>query len=215
MKCLVSGSGNVAHYTAVKLLYLGCTVLSLSYSGGFIHNPDGIDREHLANIMELKNVKRGRLCECAEDCGCDYYEGEKPWGVPADVAFPCATENEVTEADARTLLKNGIMAVGEGANMPTELDGVHAFLDAKILYAPSKAANAGGVTVSGLEQTQNAERMSWTREEVDTKLRDIVKEIHAQCVQYGTDDGWVNYVHGANLAGFIRVADAMLAYGVV
>lgn len=205
----------MAQHAVEKLIDCGASVLTMSDSSGFIHNRKGIDREQLEKIMELKNIKRGRLRECAEDCGCDYYEGEKPWGVPADAAFPCATQNEVSETDARGLLQNGVMAVSEGANMPTELRGVHAFQQAKILYAPSKAANAGGVTVSGLEQTQNAERMSWTREEVDTKLRDIVKQIHAQCVQYGSDGEWVDYVKGANLGGFVRVADAMLAYGVV
>ena len=213
--CLVSGSGNVAQFTVQKLIECGAKVLTMSDSNGFIHSKTGITSEQLEAIMEHKNVQRGRLSECAEGCGCDYYPGEKPWRVPAQIAFPSATQNEISGADARTMLDNGLIAVGEGANMPTVLEGVHAFLDAKILYAPSKAANAGGVTVSGLEQTQNAQRYSWTREEVDAKLRDIVKKIHAQCVQYGDEGDWVNYVKGANLGGFVRVADAMLAYGVV
>ncbi|MCH7910936.1 MAG: glutamate dehydrogenase, partial [Candidatus Hydrogenedentes bacterium] len=213
--CLVSGSGNVAQFTVQKLIECGAKVLTMSDSNGFIHSKTGITSEQLEAIMEHKNVQRGRLHECAEGCGCDYYPGEKPWRVPAQIAFPSATQNEISGADARMMLDNGLIAVGEGANMPTELEGVHAFLDAKILYAPSKAANAGGVTVSGLEQTQNAQRYSWTREEVDAKLRDIMKKIHAQCVQYGDEGDWVDYVKGANLGGFVRIADAMLAYGVV
>jgi len=214
--CVVSGSGNVAQHTIEKILHMGGKPVTASDSGGFIHDPDGFDMDKLEYLMELKNLKRGRISEYADKFNCEYHEGERPWGVPCDVAFPSATQNEITEKDANTLLKNGVMAVGEGANMPTELGGVHAFLKAEILYAPSKAANAGGVTVSGLEQSQNALRMSWTAEEVDEKLLTIMKGIHTQCVKYGEDKNeHVDYVKGANLAGFVRVADAMLAYGVV
>ena len=214
--CVVSGSGNVAQHTIEKILHLGGKPVTASDSGGFIHDPNGIDMDKLEFLMELKNIKRGRISEYADKFKCEYHEGERPWSVPCDVAFPSATQNEITEKDAKTLLKNRVKAVGEGANMPTELGGVHAFLKAEILYAPSKAANAGGVTVSGLEQSQNALRMSWTAAEVDAKLQVIMKDIHAQCVKYGGGTNeHVDYVRGANLAGFVRVADAMLAYGVV
>ncbi len=213
--CLVSGSGNVAQYTIEKINHLGGKAVTASDSGGFIYDPEGIQDERLEYLMELKSRHRGRVFEYAEKFGCEYFEGKRPWGVPADVAFPSATQNEINEADARTLVRNGIIAVGEGANMPSEGDAVRVFQDARILYAPSKAANAGGVTVSGLEQTQNSLRLSWTRGEVDTRLQSIMKDIHAQCVKYGEEGDWVNYVNGANLGGFVRVADAMLAYGVV
>ncbi len=213
--CLVSGSGNVAQYTIEKINHLGGKAVTASDSGGFIYDSKGIQEERLEYLMELKNSHRGRISEYAEKFGCDYYEGQRPWGVPADIAFPSATQNEINEADAQALVRNGIMAVGEGANMPTESDAVRVFLDARILYAPGKASNAGGVTVSGLEQTQNSLRLSWTRGEVDTRLQSIMKDIHAQCVKYGEEGDWVNYVNGANLGGFVRVADAMLAYGVV
>ncbi|PCJ54973.1 MAG: NADP-specific glutamate dehydrogenase, partial [Candidatus Hydrogenedentota bacterium] len=183
--CVVSGSGNVAQHTIEKILHLGGKPVTASDSGGFIHDPNGIDMDKLEFLMELKNIKRGRISEYADKFKCEYHEGERPWSVPCDVAFPSATQNEITEKDAKTLLKNRVKAVGEGANMPTELGGVHAFLKAEILYAPSKAANAGGVTVSGLEQSQNALRMSWTAAEVDAKLQVIMKDIHAQCVIYG------------------------------
>jgi len=213
--CLVSGSGNVAQHTIEKVNHLGGKVVTASDSGGFIYDPEGIQEEKLDFLMELKNKRKGRVFEYAEKYGCDYFEGKRPWGVPADIAFPSATQNEIDEEDARTLVRNGIVAVSEGANMPSVAAAARLFLDAKILYAPSKAANAGGVTVSGLEQTQNSQRQSWTWGEVDTKLQAIMKDIHAQCVKYGEEGDWVNYVNGANLGGFVRVADAMLAYGVV
>ena len=194
---------------------MGGKAVSASDSGGYIYDPEGIDEEKLAFLMNLKNVKRGRIYEYAEKFGCEYHEARRPWEIPCDIAFPCATQNEINPSEAQTLVDNGVKAVGEGANMPTELEGARAFLRAGILYAPSKAANAGGVTVSGLEQSQNSLRMSWTRQEVDEKLRDIMRQIHNQCVAYGEENGSVNYVKGANLAGFVRVADAMLAYGSV
>ena len=203
-------------HTIEKVTQLGGKALTASDSSGYIYDPDGIDLDKLDFIMELKNIKRGRIHEYAEKYGCEFHEGERPWGVPCDIAFPSATQNEISADDAKTLVKNGVIAVGEGANMPTILGGVHVFQEAKIMYAPSKAANAGGVTVSGLEQSQNALRLSWTEAEVDTKLQAIMKEIHSKCVWYGGGDNeHVDYVKGANLAGFVRVADAMLAYGVV
>ncbi len=215
--CVVSGSGNVALYTVEKAVELGAKVVTLSDSSGFVHDNAGIDADKLAFIKDLKEVRRGRISEYADKFdGVTFHAGERPWNVPCDVAFPCATQNEISLEDARTLLANGVKAVCEGANMPTELAGAHAFLEAKILYGPSKAANAGGVAVSGLEQSQNALRLSWGREEVDAKLKTIMQDIHDKCVRYGQDgDSFVNYVQGANIAGFIKVADAMLAYGVV
>jgi glutamate dehydrogenase (NADP+) len=214
--CVVSGSGNVAQHTIEKLLHFGAKPITASDSSGFIHDPDGITMDKLNYIMDLKNNRRGRISEYAEKFDCEFHEGKLPWIVPCDIAFPSATQNEISAEDAQTLLDNGLRAVGEGANMPTEIGGVHIFQKNKILYAPSKAANAGGVAVSGLEQTQNAQRYSWTAEEVDAKLKEIMKEIHTQCVKYGGGTNeHIDYVNGANLAGFIRVADAMLAYGVV
>ena len=214
--CVVSGSGNVAQHTIEKLLHFGAKPITASDSSGFIHDPDGITMDKLNYIMDLKNNRRGRISEYAEKFDCEFHEGKRPWIVPCDIAFPSATQNEISAEDAQTLVDNGLRAVGEGANMPTEIGGVHIFQKNKILYAPSKAANAGGVAVSGLEQTQNAQRYSWTAEEVDTKLKEIMKEIHTQCVKYGGGTNeHIDYVNGANLAGFIRVADAMLAYGVV
>ncbi|MDX1626949.1 MAG: NADP-specific glutamate dehydrogenase, partial [Wenzhouxiangellaceae bacterium] len=215
-KAVVSGSGNVAQYCAEELINLGAKVLTLSDSGGFIHDPDGIDREKLEWVKELKNLKRGRIEEYAEKFpGAEFHADKRPWGVPADFALPCATQNELSEEDAKRLIDNGLKAVAEGANMPTELGGVHRFLEAGVLFGPAKAANAGGVATSGLEQTQNAMRVRWTREEVDQKLRGIMRSIHDQCVEFGTTNGYVDYVRGANIAGFQRVANAMLAYGVV
>ena len=215
-KCLVSGSGNVAIYTVEKILDLGGTPLTLSDSGGTVYDKDGIDPEKLAFVKDLKEVRRGRISEYAEKYGCDYLEGQRPWSVPCDAAFPCATQNEISAADAATLLENGCKLVSEGANMPTELEGIHRFIEAGTLFAPAKAANAGGVAVSGLEQSQNAVRISWSHDEVDTRLQTIMKDIHEQCVRHGADGkGGTNYVKGANLAGFVKLADAMLAYGVV
>ncbi|MFP8880476.1 MAG: NADP-specific glutamate dehydrogenase, partial [Myxococcota bacterium] len=213
--CSVSGSGQVAIYTVEKLTELGAKVVTLSDSGGFIYDKNGIDAEKLAYVIDLKTVKRGRISEYADKFGAEYHADKRPWGVPCDVAFPCATQNEIDVDDAKALVANGVSAVCEGANMPTVLDGIGVFQDAKILYAPSKAANAGGVAVSGLEQTQNAMRLSWSRAEVDDRLISIMKNIHRQCVRFGKDDGQVNYVKGANIAGFVKVADAMLAYGVI
>jgi glutamate dehydrogenase (NADP+) len=213
--CLVSGSGNVSQYTIEKATQLGAKVITTSDSDGTIHDPDGIDAEKLAYIIDLKNVQRGRIAEYAKKYKCEYLPGKKPWVIKADVAFPSATQNEINRGDAETMLKNGVRVVAEGANMPTDLDAVHLFLEKKILYAPGKASNAGGVAVSGLEQTQNAMRLSWTREEVDRRLQDIMQSIHSACVKYGTDGDSVNYVRGANLGGFVKVGDAMLAYGVV
>ena len=214
---VVSGSGNVAIYTAEKANQQGAKVLTMSDSSGYIHDPDGIDEEKLAFIKELKEVRRGRISEYAEKFkGTEFHAERTPWEVPCEVAFPCATQNEIGLEDARKLLNNGVLAVCEGANMPTVLEGAHAFLDAKILYGPSKAANAGGVAVSGLEQSQNALRLSWSREEVDERLKSIMVDIHNKCVAYGVEsDEYVNYVRGANIAGFVKVADAMLAYGAV
>ncbi|MEM8864308.1 MAG: NADP-specific glutamate dehydrogenase [Planctomycetota bacterium] len=216
--CLISGSGNVAMYTAEKLIDLGAKVLTMSDSDGFVHDPDGIDREKLQWIKDLKDNRRGRISEYAEEFDkAEFHEDKKPWSVPADIAFPCATQNEISGDDAKTLVDNGIQAVVEGANMPTELPGVRRFVDAGIMYAPGKAANAGGVAVSGLEQSQNALRISWDRSEVNARLQGIMNDIHKKCVEYGADskDDSVNYVKGANVAGFKKVADAMLAYGAV
>ena len=216
MRCAVSGSGNVAIYAAEKLIQLGARPVTLSDSGGAIHDPDGIDEEKLAWIKELKEVRRGRIREYAEHYGVDYLDGGRPWSVPCDAAFPCATQNELDEDDARTLIDNGCQVVAEGANMPCSAGAVTRFHDARILFAPAKAANAGGVAVSGLEQSQNALRISWSRQEVDERLHGIMRRIHEQCVEMATaGDGWVNYIDGANIAGFKKVADAMLAYGVV
>ncbi|MCA8962664.1 MAG: glutamate dehydrogenase, partial [Planctomycetes bacterium] len=215
--CVVSGSGNVAQYTVEKLLQLGGRVVTLSDSDGFIHDPEGIDESKLAWVIDLKTRRRGRMHEYAEKFGCDYYPDQRPWGVPCDIAFPSATENELDVEDAKTLVKNGVRAIGEGANMPSTRDAMHYFVQNGVLFGPSKAANAGGVAVSGLEQSQNALRLSWSRDEVEERLRGIMQKIHRQCVEHGTFDGGnkVNYVNGANIAGFKKVADAMLSYGVV
>ena len=213
---LVSGSGNVAQYTVEKLLDLGAKPVTLSDSDGYIYDPDGIDREKLAFVMELKNIERGRIKEYAEHYGVKYVEGGRPWGEKADIATPCATQNEIDKNDAIALINNGVIAVSEGANMPTTPEAIKVFQDAKILYAPGKASNAGGVAVSGLEMTQNSERLNWTREEVDEKLHRIMNDIHENCVKYGTEeDGYINYVKGANIAGFLKVAKAMMAQGIV
>ena len=212
----ISGSGNVAIYAAEKAHQFGATVVTMSDSSGFVHDPNGIDADKLAFIKDLKEVRRGRITEYAERfAGAEFHADQRPWCIPVDVALPCATQNELIGDDAHMLIKNGVKAICEGANMPTELAGVHAFLEAGILYAPAKAANAGGVAVSGLEQSQNALRISWDHAEVDGRLKTIMKEIHNKCVERGKTDKGINYVQGANIAGFVKVADAMLAYGIV
>lgn len=213
---LVSGSGNVAQYTVEKLIQLGAIPVTLSDSNGYIYDPDGIDEEKLAFVMELKNVKRGRIREYAEKYGVKYVENARPWGEKADIALPSATQDEIEEADAKKLVANGVIAVSEGANMPSTPEAIKIFQEAGLLYAPGKAANAGGVAVSGLEMSQNSERLSWTREEVDNRLKGIMNNIHENCVKYGTQpDGYINYVRGANVAGFLKVAKAMMAQGIV
>ncbi len=215
-KACISGSGNVAQFTAEKLIQLGATVLTLSDSSGTIVDEEGIDEEKLAWVMDLKNGRRGRIREYADRyTKAKYLEGKRPWGVACDIAFPSAIENEVSEEDAKALVQGGCQCVCEGANMPTTPDGIAVFHDAKILYGPGKAANAGGVATSGLEMSQNATHMRWPREEVDQRLHQIMKSIHAACVEHGTEGDYVNYVRGANVAGFIKVADAMLDQGVV
>ena len=212
----ISGSGNVAIYAVEKCIEMGARVVTLSDSGGFIHDPDGFDIDKLTFIKDLKEIRRGRISQYADTFPkATFHAGARPWKVPCDVALPCATQNEINSDDAQLLLKNGVLAVSEGANMPTSLDGVHKFLDAKILYGPAKAANAGGVAVSGLEQSQNALRLSWSRIEVDEKLKKIMKDIHDKCYWSGrVDENYSNYVKGANIAGFEKVAEAMLAYGI-
>ena len=211
---VISGSGNVATYAAEKVRQLGGKVLTMSDSSGFVYDPDGIDADKLAYIVELKQVRRGRISEYAKEYGAEFHEG-RPWGVTCDLAFPCATQNEISGEEAKTLIKNGVTGISEGANMPTEKAGIDAYQEAKILFAPSKAANAGGVAVSGLEMSQNSARISWTEEELQKLLKDTMKGIHDRCVEYGSEGDHVNYLKGANIAGFIKVADAMLAYGVV
>lgn len=212
----ISGAGNVAQYACEKCIQEGAKVVTLSDSSGFIHDPDGMDAAKLAFVMELKNVKRGRIHEYAERYpNAQFFNGKKPWDIPCDIALPCATQNELNEDDAITLLKNGCICVAEGANMPSTPEATAVFQAAKILYAPGKASNAGGVATSGLEMSQNALRISWTREEVDNRLRGIMKNIHDSCTEYGMDGDYLNYVKGANIAGFVKVADAMLAQGVV
>ncbi|MEJ5207877.1 NADP-specific glutamate dehydrogenase [Denitratimonas sp. CY0512] len=214
-RVLISGAGNVAQYAAIKVLELGGKVLTLSDSGGTLYAPDGYDDAALAEVMELKNARRGRLAELAGDARFQYLEGKRPWHIPAEIALPCATQNELDHADACLLVANGVVCVAEGANMPSTLEAVDVFQHAGVLYAPGKASNAGGVSTSGLEMSQNALRLSWTHAEVDTRLHAIMKEIHALCVRHGKrEDGSVNYVQGANIAGFVKVADAMLAQGV-
>ncbi len=212
----ISGSGNVATYACEKATEMGAKVVTLSDSDGFIHDPAGIDQEKLAFVKELKEVRRGRISEYVEKfSGATFHADTRPWGVPVDVALPCATQNELNLKDAKTLLANGVIAVSEGANMPTELNAAYAFREAGTLFGPAKAANAGGVAVSGLEQSQNALRLSWSHEEVDTRLKSIMKDIHEKCVRYGTRGERVDYIDGANLAGFVKIAEAMLAYGAV
>lgn len=214
---VISGAGNVAQYAVEKALDLGGKVLTLSDSHGFIYDKDGISREKLAYVMELKNEKRGRISEYVDQYpSAAYFEGQRPWDIPCDIAIPCATQNELDGGDAKCLIKNGCMLVAEGANMPSTPEAINLFAAAKILYAPGKASNAGGVAISGLEMSQNALRYSWSREKVDTKLKLIMKEIHTSCIKYGgCEGGYCDYVKGANIAGFVKVADAMLAQGVV
>ncbi len=213
--CTVSGSGNVAQYATEKCLDMGAKVVTLSDSGGTVYDPDGIDRGKLDYVMELKNVKRGRIKEYAEKYKVEYLEGKRPWNVKCDVALPSATQNEVDGKDAKALIDNGCICVSEGANMPSTPEAIEVYMKAKILYGLGKAANAGGVATSGLEMSQNSLRLSWTREEVDEKLKGIMKAIHEQCVEYGKEGDYINYVNGANVAGFIKVADSMIDHGVV
>lgn len=214
---VISGSGNVAQFAAEKTLQLGGKVLTLSDSGGYVHDPDGIDEEKLAWVMDLKNNRRGRISEYAEKYpSATYHKGKTPWEVKCTVALPCATQNELDGDDAKALIANGCICVAEGANMPSTPEAIHAFHDAKILFAPGKASNAGGVATSGLEMSQNSLRISWTREEVDQRLKAIMSDIHDSCIEYGMEgEDYCNYVKGANIAGFVKVADAMLAQGVI
>jgi glutamate dehydrogenase (NADP+) len=216
MTAAISGSGNVAQYAAEKVRQLGGKVVTLSDSDGFIYDPDGISEEKLAFVMQLKNQKRGRIREYAEKFNVEFYADKRPWVIKCDIALPCATQNEITSEDAQLLVKNGCIAVSEGANMPSTPEAVEVFLKSKILFGPGKAANAGGVAVSGLEMSQNSMRFPWSRTEVEEKLQNIMVNIHKTCVTYGKDDdGFVNYVRGANIGGFIKVADSMLAQGVL
>ena len=215
-KCVVvSGSGNVAQYATEKATHLGGKVVTLSDSSGFIYDPDGIDEEKLKWVIDLKNNKRGRIKEYADNFGCEYFDGKRPWGIKCDVALPCATQNEINESDANELVKNGVVAVSEGANMPSDPEAINIFQSSKVLFGPGKAANAGGVAVSGLEMSQNSMRINWERDEVDKKLFNIMQSIHSSCVEHGSGGKAVDYVKGANIAGFIKVADAMIDQGVV
>ncbi|HDK27332.1 MAG TPA: NADP-specific glutamate dehydrogenase [Candidatus Atribacteria bacterium] len=211
----VSGSGNVAQYTVEKVIQLGGKVVTLSDSTGMIYDPDGIDEKKLAYVKELKNVKRGRIKEYAENFNVTYEDGKKPWQIPCDIAIPCATQNEIEKEDAEALVNNGCICVTEGANMPTTPEGIEIFQEAKILFAPGKAANAGGVAVSGLEMSQNSLRLQWSREEVNQRLQEIMRKIHDTCVKYGKEGDYINYVKGANIGGFVKVADAMLDQGII
>jgi len=211
----ISGSGNVAQFAVEKVLDLGGKVVTLSDSSGSIYDASGINSEKLAYVMEVKNVKRGRIKEYAEKFEVEYWEDEHPWKVKCDVALPCATQNEVNGKEAEMLINNGCICVAEGANMPSDPDAVDVYLKKKILYGPGKASNAGGVAVSGLEMSQNSMRLNWSREEVDNRLQDIMKNIHTSCVEYGTENDFINYIKGANIAGFIKIADAMIDQGVV
>ncbi len=215
-RCLISGSGNVAQYTCQKLIELGAIPVSLSDSDGYIYDENGITSDKLKFVMDLKNLYRGRIKEYAEEYGCKYVEGKRPWGEKADIALPSATQNEINEESAASLIKNGIIAVSEGANMPSTNEAITLFQKHKILFAPGKAANAGGVSVSGLEMTQNSERLSWSAEEVDERLKSIMVNIHESCVKFGCEeDGYINYVKGANISGFMKVAKAMISQGVL
>lgn len=214
-KVAISGSGNVAQFATQKVTELGGKVVTLSDSSGFIYDPNGIDKEKLDYIMELKNIKRGRIKEYAEKYGVEYHEGERPWKVKCDIALPCATQNEINEEEAKTLIDNGCYCISEGANMPSTPEAVEIYIKKGILYGPGKAANAGGVAVSGLEMTQNSMRLPWSREEVDNRLKQIMTSIHDTCVKHGKEGDYINYVKGSNIGGFVKVADAMLAQGAV
>jgi glutamate dehydrogenase (NADP+) len=211
----ISGSGNVAQYAVEKCIHLGAKVITLSDSEGYIHDPKGIDEDKLAYVLDLKNVKRGRIKEYAAKYGCKFVEGKRPWHEQCDIALPCAVQNEVSGAEAEALVKNGCICVAEGANMPSTPEAIEVYMKAKILYGPGKAANAGGVATSGLEMSQNSMRLSWSREEVDKRLHEIMINIHDSCVKHGKQGDFINYVDGANIAGFIKVADAMLDQGLV
>jgi len=212
----ISGSGNVAQYTLEKVIHLGGKVVTVSDSGGYLYASNGFHTEKLDYLMELKNVRRGRLKEMADAFDdLEFFEGERPWGVKCDIALPCATQNELNGEEAKTLVDNGCILVSEGANMPSTPEAIEMFQNAKILFAPGKASNAGGVATSGLEMSQNSLRMNWTREEVDEKLKQIMKDIHSSCIEYGTEGEYVDYVKGANIAGFVKIADAMLDQGLV
>jgi glutamate dehydrogenase (NADP+) len=212
---VVSGAGNVAQHTVEKLIDLGARAVTVSDSTGFIHDPDGINDDRLGFLKALKTERRGGLTEYAKEFGVEFFPGERPWGITADLAFPCATQNELSENDARSLVKNGCIAVAEGANMPSELGAIDVFEKAGVLFAPSKAANAGGVATSGLEMTQNSMRLSWSREELNRRLREIMAGIHESCVKYGQGSDRVDYIKGANTAAFVKLADAITAYGVM
>ena len=214
-KVVVSGSGNVAQYATEKVMHLGGSVVSLSDSAGTIYDSDGFTEEKLQWVMDLKNNKRGRIKEYLKEFGGEYFEGDKPWNIPCDIALPCATQNEINEKDARSLVENGCKVVSEGANMPSDPQAINIFLNHNLLFGPGKAANAGGVATSGLEMSQNSMRINWTRGEVDQKLHQIMKDIHEACVLHGTQNGSINYVKGANIAGFIKVADSMIDQGVI
>ena len=214
--CLISGSGNVAQFCAEKIIELGGKVLTMSDSGGTVYDKDGIDADKLEWVMDLKNNRRGRIKEYAQEFGCEYFEGKKPWHINADLAFPCATQNEINKEDSEHLVKNSIRLVAEGANMPTTMDAIAHLQGSKVLFLPGKASNAGGVATSGLEMSQNSLRVSWTRGEVDHRLQNIMKDIHDKCLEYGqSEHGVVDYVKGANIAGFVKVADAIIAQGVI
>ena len=213
--CVVSGSGNVAQFCAQKIMHLGGKVLTLSDSSGFIHDPDGLNEEKLDYVIDLKTNRRGRISEYAEKYKVDFHESKRPWMVKADLAFPCATQNELELSDAEDLIRNGFKGVAEGANMPTTIEAMEALVEANIMFSPGKASNAGGVAVSGLEMTQNSIRLSWQIDELDERLKTIMRDIHQQCVEFGTEKNRVDYVKGANIAGFVKVAEAMVAYGVI
>ena len=215
-KCIaISGSGNVAQYATEKATDLGGKVVTLSDSSGFIYDSDGIDKEKLQWVIDLKKNQRGRIKKYADNFGCEYFEGKRPWGIDCDVALPCATQNEINQSDAKELVKNGIVAVSEGANMPSDPEAINIFQSSNVLFGPGKAANAGGVAVSGLEMSQNSMRIKWERDEIDKKLFNIMQSIHSSCVRHGKQDKSIDYVKGANIAGFIKVADAMIDQGVV